>query len=297
MANIVFGAALSHSPLMNFPVKQDAGQIATFQAAVLAVRERLAASKPDVLVVFGPDHFRTLFYDLMPAFAIGIGNVGGWGDWDTPTGPFETHPALAKHILENLLADGFEPSFSKDIKVDHGVTQPLQLLNAESLPIVPILVNAAAPPLPSVPRCHAFGTAVGKAIDGFSEDIRIGLLASGGLSHDPPAPSDENAIHGRTNGFAANRDRETTLMRKVDSLQARINADWDRRILHHFSNGTVKALSANLTTESIFNAAGNGGQEVRTWVALAGALADARMRVVCYEPIEALITGMGVVTT
>src|SRR4051812_18387891 len=103
MANIVFGAALSHSPLINFVAKRDHEQIQTFTAALQEVRGRLEATKPDVLVIFGPDHFRTLFYDLMPAFVIGIGSVEGWGDWDTPRGPFVTNPVFAKHILDNLL--------------------------------------------------------------------------------------------------------------------------------------------------------------------------------------------------
>src|SRR5262245_28628714 len=129
MAKIVFGAALSHSPLMNFPVTADHEQIERFKAALSEVRRQLEAAKPDVLVIFGPDHFRALFYDVMPAFLIGTGDVSGWGDWDTPQGPFATHATLAGHILASLLGDGFEPAFSRDIKVDHGVTQPLQLLN------------------------------------------------------------------------------------------------------------------------------------------------------------------------
>src|SRR5205814_9802795 len=117
-----------------------------FTSALQEVRRRLEAAKPDVLVIFGPDHFRTLFYDLMPAFVIGIGSVEGWGDWDTPRGPFITHPVFAKYILDNVLRDGFEPAFSRDLKIDHGVTQPLQLLNATPTAIVPILINAAGPP-------------------------------------------------------------------------------------------------------------------------------------------------------
>src|SRR5262245_5574337 len=235
MANIVFGAALSHSPLMNFPVKKDHDQIGRFKTAVQQIGERLHAAKPDVLVIFGPYHFRALFRDLMPAFVIGVGIVEGWGDWNTPRGPFATYPALAKHILDNALNDGFEPAFSHDIRVDHGVTQPLQMLNVAMKPIVPILINAAGPPLPAPARCHAFGVVIGRSIVSFPENLRVAVLASGGLSHDPPAPSDDNAIHGRTNGFAASREREAALMRKADLLQGRINSEWDRIVLSHFS--------------------------------------------------------------
>ncbi len=52
-----------------------------------------------------------------------------------------------------------------------------------------------------------------------------------------------------------------------------------------------------MNEQSIFEAAGKGAQEIRTWVAMAGALDDAPMHVLCYEPIDALITGMGVIAS
>jgi 2,3-dihydroxyphenylpropionate 1,2-dioxygenase len=61
--------------------------------------------------------------------------------------------------------------------------------------------------------------------------------------------------------------------------------------------GEARTLAGRLNTESIFEAAGNGGQEIRTWFAAAGALEDARMDLLSYEPIDELITGMGVIVT
>jgi len=297
MAQIVFAAALSHSPLINYPFHKDREAIARFQAALQVVRGRLNDCRPDVIVVFGPDHFRALFLDLMPSFIVGIGKVAGWGDWNTPEGPFATKPVLAQHILQTAMQEGFDPAFSHDIKVDHGVTQPLQLLDVEHAPLVPILINCAGSPLPLCSRCHAFGKAVNRAIGGFAVPLRVALIASGGLSHDPPYPSPQNAIYGRSNGFAADREREAALMRNVESLQARINPGWDREILSHFAAGTVEELSGGLTSETIYRDGGNGGQEIRAWLALAGAAGDPKMSIVCYEPVEALITGMGVITT
>jgi 2,3-dihydroxyphenylpropionate 1,2-dioxygenase len=297
MAQIVFAAALSHSPLINLPVRKDREPIARFQAALQTVRERLDACRPDVMVVFGPDHFRALFLDLMPSFVVGVDKVEGWGDWDTPQGPFTAKPVLAQHILQTVMQEGFDPAFSHAIKVDHGVTQPLQLLDVQHRPLLPILINCAAPPLPLCSRCYAFGKAVNRAIGSFPEELRVALIASGGLSHDPPYPAAQNAIYGRSNGFAANRAREAALLRHAESLQARINPEWDREILRHFAAGTVQELSHALTADDIYREAGSGGQEIRTWLALAGAAGDLKMNVVCYEPVEALITGMGVITT
>src|SRR5438874_1995484 len=128
MAQIVFAGALSHSPMMNFPIEKDHDQVERFKAAVTEMGTRLREAKPDVLVMLGPDHFRALFYDLMPAFTIGVDRVAGWGDWNTPGGPFPTNTELAKHILNTALCEDFDLAFSHEIKVDHGITQPLQLL-------------------------------------------------------------------------------------------------------------------------------------------------------------------------
>jgi 2,3-dihydroxyphenylpropionate 1,2-dioxygenase len=297
MASIIFGGALSHSPMMNYPIARDHAPVERFRSAVHEMGTRLRTSKPDAIVLFGPDHFRALFYDMMPAFAIGVRTISGWGDWNTPVGPFPAATALADHIVNTLLADGYEPAFSHELKVDHGITQPLQLMNLEDVPLIPIVVNAAAPPLPTPARCHAFGAAVGRAIRNAPQDLSVAVLASGGLSHDPPKPSEENCLHGRTNGFAASREREARLISKATVLQSRINPEWDRMVLDHFIGGEAGTLAANLTTESIFAAAGNGGQEIRTWFAAAGALNDARMDLLSYEPIDELITGMGVIVT
>ena len=297
MASIVFGGALSHSPMMNYPITRDHAPVERFRSAVREMGVRLRAAKPDAIVLFGPDHFRALFYDLMPAFTVGLHGISGWGDWNTPEGPFPASPGFGESIVQALLADGFEPAFSHELKVDHGITQPLQLMNLEAVPLLPIVVNAAAPPLPTPSRCHAFGAAVGRAIRNAPQNLRVAVLASGGLSHDPPKPSDENCLHGRTNGFAASRERETRLISKATVLQSRINPEWDRMVLDHFISGEVGTLAGKLTTQSIFEAAGNGGQEIRTWFAAAGALEDARMELLSYEPIDELITGMGVIVS
>jgi len=303
MATIVFGGALSHSPLMNVPLQGDHDLVQRFSAAVGELGRLLSEAEPDVLVVFGPDHFRALFYDLMPAFVVGVGALDGWGDWASPVGPFVTRPALAKHILTSVMADGFEPAFSYDLKVDHGVSQPLQLLGLERFPVVPVLINAAGPPLPLPARCYRFGAAVARAIAGFPENLRVAVLGSGGLSHDPPTPSPESddpevverAVHGKAIGFAASKERETGLLGRTATLARRINADWDRMVLDRFARGEAEALAAELTTEGIQRDAGSGGQEIRTWLAVAGALGDPEMDVLSYDPIPALVTGMGVV--
>jgi 3-O-methylgallate 3,4-dioxygenase len=55
---------------------------------------------------------------------------------------------------------------------------------ARMLPVVPIFLNTYNPPNPPLPRrCVRLGRALKDLIEAFPEDLRIGVLASGGLSH------------------------------------------------------------------------------------------------------------------
>src|SRR5262249_26373882 len=55
---------------------------------------------------------------------------------------------------------------------------------ARMLPVVPIFLNTYNPPNPPLPkRCVRFGKALRELIESYPEELRIGVLASGGLSH------------------------------------------------------------------------------------------------------------------
>ena len=50
--------------------------------------------------------------------------------------------------------------------------------------MVPIFLNTYYPPnQPSPQRCFDLGLAIGDLVAAFPDDIRVGILASGGLSH------------------------------------------------------------------------------------------------------------------
>jgi 3-O-methylgallate 3,4-dioxygenase len=52
------------------------------------------------------------------------------------------------------------------------------------LPVVPIFLNTYNPPNPPLPkRCVRLGRALKELIESYPEDLRVGLVASGGLSH------------------------------------------------------------------------------------------------------------------
>ena len=61
---------MSHSPLMGFtePAPQARKRVDT---ALDGARAFIADFDPELVVLFGPDHYNGFFYDMMPSFCIG----------------------------------------------------------------------------------------------------------------------------------------------------------------------------------------------------------------------------------
>jgi 2,3-dihydroxyphenylpropionate 1,2-dioxygenase len=311
MARIVAACALSHSPLMNIPraPADDAERIERYRAITARLADRLREAAPEVYLIIAQDHFRSLFYDNMPAFCIGTGRVDGWGDWATSKGPFNNDLKLARHLHRSLLAADFEPACSYDLRIDHGIAQPLQLLDLpDSVPMVPILINTGAPPLPTPRRCYAFGQALTRAIERYAGDTRVAVIGSGGISHAPPSWNVESTdpaltdrierlIHGRAAVNANEQARQDGLVEAVlaGKFADSIREDWDRAFLAALARGGAAQMAESLDEASIERDGGYGGQEIRTWLAAAGTVDGRAMTTLGYEPIPYLITGMGAV--
>ncbi|QTX04402.1 hypothetical protein [Agromyces archimandritae] len=101
---------------------------------------------------------------------------------------------LARHIIDEVLQAGFDPAASRELPagryensgIPHGWGFIYQrILGQEStIPMVPVFVNTFWEPTPpSASRSYDFGVALGKAVMSFPKDIRVGVVASGGLSH------------------------------------------------------------------------------------------------------------------
>jgi len=307
MATVAGCVNLSHSPFWNIaPAGTPEEPGGHFTESAERLREVAAGLAPDVVVVFGPDHARNLFYDCMPPFCIGIGSVRGVGDYRTPRGDLPRAGPLAREIFEGVTARGFDPAVSLDLGIDHGLTQVYsKLFPALDVPIVPIIVNSGCPPLPSFRRCSDFGYAVGEAIRGAATAARVLLAGSGGLSHWPASISAEDPsitpewrdflIHGRPRVAELEPIREA----RAQALAAgestgRVNAEWDRALLERIS--VDPAVLGGLDAEDVEGLAGPGALEVRTWAAAAAAWGGP-LEWTAYEPVPDWITGMGMASS
>ena len=267
MASFAGAFAASHGPLLvreweRVPEDQKKRLTAAYQD----LGRRMKAAKPDVLIVVSPDHWSNFFLDNYPAVCLGVGaaSEGPPEPWmkDFPHREFAGHPGLAMHLAEEAMRAGFEPSVSHRLKLDHGSCIPLWRMQLEEMPaLVPMLVNSIEPPMPSLARCVAWGRLLRKAVESFPGKLRVGILATGGLSH---------SIGEKTMGA--------------------IHEDFDRETIELFSSSEqslVKYLEKELPSR------GNGSEEVRNWLVAHGAAGGKGFDLVDYLPVPAVIVGCG----
>ena len=306
MAEIAAGIAMSHSPMImtNQAGGGEKGQ--RFLKTVAGMKKWLEDIGADVIILISDDHFNSYFYDHMPSFTIGIDRCEGWGDWHIPEYQIPVEQELAKHVLDTGLANNVDFAFSMRMKVDHGHTQAVHFLNPDlKLPVVPIAVNTAAPPLPTMDRCFQVGEVVRKAIESWESDKKVAIVASGGISHwvpipkiDSEKPEDQELIKVLTNGrqeIGQLDEYLNTRKTRVTSLKSGpVNEEWDREFLRLITEKDYQALR-QWSPDFIEENGGNGGQEIHNWLVLLGILQGLEPEVAYYEPIPEWVTGMGVV--
>ena len=306
MSEIVGMVGISHSPFATMlPPPDAAAPGGRFLADAARVAGAVAALAPDALVVIGPDHFHANFYDVMPPFVLGVEEAEAFGDFGSRSGPLPVASALAWSIRDGLAGDGFDIALSYSLTLDHGVVQGYDMIGgACDLPLVPLVVNTAAPPLPSMRRCVALGRSLGAAIRAFDAG-RVLIVASGGLSHwlpsnDPrdssvPAARRAAMIHGRRDVRAFSSVREPGVRALAGNPDAPVNAAWDAWFLKQLVAADLGPVT-DLGDEGLQERAGSGSHEIRSW--LTGfAAADMPLVWTSYEPVPEWITGMAIGTT
>jgi hypothetical protein len=273
MAQIVAAALTAHAPLIT--AKPDIArpeQRDRLYAGFRELHRRLSASRADRLVMFVNDHLQNFGYDNLPAFCVGLAasydapSAGGAALMRIAPRRVSGDPAWAAALLEAGLEAGIDFAYSYEIESWDELSVPLHfLLPNGDVPVVTVYTNCAAPPLPLPRRCRQVGAFVGEFIRSSAGDERVALIATGGLSHWVGTPD-----------------------------TGRINPEFDQRILDRVARGDVESLT-RLTWGEIERDGGNGGQEIRNWIALLGAVPGWTGEVLAYEPVAEWITGCATV--
>ena len=187
----------------------------TFQGWATQAREgvdslaqALARAAPDVVVVVGDDQRELFGAENTPAVAIYYGeqiimhpiDQATRADWTKRLWPgygmdsarsYPAAPALAKELIESMMDHGV------DVGACGSVPDPkargfghaygfvaMRLFGDTPVPMLPVLLNTYSPPnVPSAARAYAIGEQLRKSIEASPQDLRVAVIASGGLSH------------------------------------------------------------------------------------------------------------------
>jgi 2,3-dihydroxyphenylpropionate 1,2-dioxygenase len=244
--SLVYAGVLSHAPgitgraeLVDNVAKRD-----EFYANLDAQRQQIEDAGTEALIVIAAEHFGNFFMNNMPAYCMGIG--------ERYEGPIEDPewlkiaktsipgaPDLGTRLVREVMKT-VDTAFAEEWKFDHGIMVPLNFLTPKyDLPIIPVNINCQGPPLTPLHRAWAFGEALRRACDSVPE--KIAVVGTGGISHWPATPD-----------------------------SGKINEEWDRDFLDRLMRNDRDAL-LDYTDEATYRDAGQGGFEIRTFIAIAAA--------------------------
>lgn len=262
--SLVFAGIMSHGPGMTARAERaDPAVRDPFYAALEQMREALEQSRPDALMVVAAEHFANFFMNNMPAYAIGMADEydGPIEDPEWLRIPHRTIPGaadLSRRVIGKVM-EKIDVAYAEEWKFDHGIMVPLSFLTPRfDLPVIPANINCQGPPLTPLYRAYEFGRAIRAACDVLPE--RIALVGTGGISHWPATPN-----------------------------SGKINVEWDREFLSRWTRNDCDALTAYTDLETLRDA-GQGGFEIRTLIAVAGAGEGHTGQIWFCEPIPIFAT-------
>jgi 3-O-methylgallate 3,4-dioxygenase len=183
-------------------------RIAACERHIDRLARSIAEAKLDALIIVGDDQKEQYFEDNLPAFLVYCGKTIVNGVQDLPPGApeywkrarsqyfepdapreYPVASGLGLHLIESLLDQGFDIAYGESLPKARGEGHAFgfvhrRLLADRVVPVVPVVVNTYYPPnQPRPARCYRLGQALRASIESFPGKERVGILASGGLSH------------------------------------------------------------------------------------------------------------------
>jgi 3-O-methylgallate 3,4-dioxygenase len=178
------------------------------QAAMDHLGQRIRDARLDVLLIVGDDQTELFRTTNNPAFAIYFGETirntarepaAARDSWVKAARMWRHEPEadrdypvksdLAEWLIRQLCDRDFDIAAMDGMERGKFEGHAFQfvhrrLLKELELPVIPVILNTFDPPNQPTPRrCVALGQALRELVAAWPEDLRVGVIASGGLSH------------------------------------------------------------------------------------------------------------------
>jgi len=250
---------------------------AAARAALASLTQRIAEARPDVVVVISNAH-RIRRAEPHPVFGIFRAECfpvlrrshEGYDPDSRFVAEDKRRPAtaaidmpgrsdLADHLIASLIEDGFDIAcidrLPEGAVLDDAFSFAYEWLFAErAVPMVPFLLSRDLPNQATARRCYDLGLALRRRIEFCPLDLRVGLVASGGLSHQI------------------------------------IDEELDRSVIGALIAGDADAVRA-LPRARLNRAPGT--PEILNWITVAAAMSPSKMKLVDYLPCYRSLAGTG----
>ena len=174
------------------------------------------------------------------------------------------NPDLSERLIKYIMQE-VDLAYAQEWKFDHGIMVPLHFLTPNyDLDVIPVNINCQGPPLTPLHRVWAFGKSLRDACDAAPE--KIAIVGTGGISHWPATPD-----------------------------SGKINETWDRDFLENWADNRKEDL-LSYTDEQTYAEGGQGGFEIRTFIAVAAACEGKIGKILFYAPIPIFAVGCTIAT-
>lgn len=196
MAEVVFAAGVPHAPALVGLLDRapdDAKRV--IERTFENVARGLIGSRADVVIMFANDHLTNNRVRTYPDFLIGAAPLHrGPHEWFQPwigcrSYELKGDPEVAKALFRGMGKRGVKMFLeTRELNFDDNISVPTVRMDLDRMGIalVPVLQNCTVPPFPDQRQCYAIGKAVGDFVrDDLPAGMRVALIGSGGLSHEP----------------------------------------------------------------------------------------------------------------
>jgi 3-O-methylgallate 3,4-dioxygenase len=178
------------------------------RAAIARLAQLFEEARADVAVLFGDDQMECFRHGVVPSLGIFHGDTFINSEYDperiarlppgiAPSLPghippggarYPGAPELATRLIQQAQADGFDLCAMKSLPNDETPHAfgflCRQIMSDRAIRSIPVFINTFYPPnQPTAARCAQLGRSLLKAIQAWPADLRVALMASGGLTH------------------------------------------------------------------------------------------------------------------